>query len=200
LVNAGGAKRGVVPSVPSWRREIFHCERVPNKMRQRDRGPRGRSAVPEPSRRVRGALRSAFGVTRPEMGGGYISCGDFEGEDKSASAFFGVLAAIRPALESLNAAHVNSFVQQVAKVETGHADPPVVIPPRVAAVVLPRLSVLRDELVARLGTSDRYAALDAAPEGKWGEGPAWELHCIEDLIPAWEHAIEEQQDIVIDFD
>lgn len=134
------------------------------------------------------------------MGGGYISCGDFEGDDKSASAFFGVFAAIRSDLEALNDAQVQSFVYQVGRVETGHDDPPIAIAPHLASVLLPRLVIFRDQLVERLGTRDRYAALEANPEGKWGEGLAWQFNCVEDLIPACEHAVENQENVVIDFD
>lgn len=122
------------------------------------------------------------------MSGLYVSCGSFEGGDKSASALDevldmlvdvppGVLDAIRPVFDDCYAS----------------------VPEEIAASLLPCLRVGRAALVARLGHEDSARADQeacAAGETRLRSGPGWELWCFDEVIRACEVSAAEHAPVV----
>lgn len=141
------------------------------------------------------------------MGGGYIQCGDFSGDDKSCSAISGVFDELPSVLEERER---NEFVTNVLDPlhsqleETGEY---FVIPPDVASMMLPAVQILYDKYrdiflnktVWDAVASDDDCGIDPS-EAKWGQGPGWRYYCLTDLLQGLQHSIETDTDICISFD
>lgn len=133
------------------------------------------------------------------MGGHYISCGKFRGEDKSGSAFQGVLKSLADAPADLIANIISEFDEE------GYVE----IKAKDAKVLLPLLRKYRRELVKKIGHDDWMKALQAEErtlkrdknkkrvQGMFGESPAWQLYCTTDLIEACKTAVKDSEKVLI---
>lgn len=146
------------------------------------------------------------------MGGGYVSCGSFTGDDKSCSALLGVLDQIEslpsysPSLElQRNIGRIRTFLSGQGDAEWGDY---ILIAPQQAIELEPCLQKCSRSLIAELGTSDSFEAIekDAAVSGsdtveaKWGKGKGWRLYCVTDLLRAIRHCRATGENICIAFD
>jgi hypothetical protein len=128
------------------------------------------------------------------MGGLHISCGSFSGEDKSGSAFEGVLGALQDAPAGF-----------IADITAGFEDSEyVLIPADKAAVLLPLVVAFRERLVSEIGHDDWWKeTLEEEKAGlkpvdaKWGAGRGWRLYCATDLIRACEVSSVEQEPVLV---
>lgn len=148
------------------------------------------------------------------MGGGYISCGDFEGDDKSASALMGVVEDLQGLLRWESESALLDLLAGMHAFVSGEAVPPddweeaIEIEADQMTALLPYLEKYRNQLVEKAGTSDLDAAMEAdqastgldPSELKWGKGTGWRLYCVTDLLRAAEHSIAGRQSIFISFD
>ena len=117
------------------------------------------------------------------MGGGYIQCGDFSGDDKSCSAISDVFDELPSALQENDR---NEFVTNVIGPlqsqleETGEF---FLISPDVAKQMLPVVQTLYDKYrsiflnktVWDAVASDNDLGIDSS-EAKWGAGPGWRYY------------------------
>jgi hypothetical protein len=148
------------------------------------------------------------------VGGGYISCGDFEGDDKSGSALLGVVEDLQTLLRRESDSALGDLLAGMHAFVSGEAAPPddwedkIEITADQMAALLPYLKKCRDHLVENSGTSDPGKAMEAeqaasgsnSSELKWGKGTGWRLYCVTDLLGAAEHAMANQQSVFISFD
>ena len=133
---------------------------------------------------------------REAMAGGEITCGSFQGQDKSGSAVEGVLLAVLPQNEPVVSAILSALDEQDY----------VLIEEQVAKILLPVLRKYREQLVSEIGHDswatelavEEVAGMDPA-RGKWGESSGWRLYCVADLIQACETSLTEHQPICIAF-
>jgi len=140
------------------------------------------------------------------MGGGYISCGDFLGEDKSGSAISGVFEALEPLL-SAEASDVMERLNADVEQRFDEGEQEFRIPPPLAALLVEPLERYQQELGARLGHPDPAEApdLDRASgldpiDAKWGAGDGWRYYCVHDLLQACQLSRESGQPVVVSFD
>src|SRR5687767_12921583 len=121
------------------------------------------------------------------MGGGYISCGEFMGDDKSGSAFEGVLRGI-PIV--LTAEEGTAFSEQVAAplLQALHeGGEQFEISPEMVSHLLQPLTRYHAHLDETLGHPhpydapelDRERGLDMT-DAKYGDGPGWQFYCTHD--------------------
>ncbi len=146
------------------------------------------------------------------MGGGYISCGEFSGDDKSCSALKGVIDQIVALPSYRPSSELQQCLQRISAFLAGGGDAEwsdcLAIDPSQAAELEPYLEECRRSLISDLGTSDPFKAIemdDAAPgldatEAKWGKGKGWRLYCITDLLRAVAHSRVRGDVIYIAFD
>ena len=134
------------------------------------------------------------------MSGGEIYCGSFSGEDKSASAFEGVLkdmARLRLAPDTVG--------QLQALLDSGE-EMHIEIPAPLAEELFPALLEYRQALVADIGHNDWMreaeseddAGMDGI-EAKWGASRGWRLYCATDLVRACEVSTAENEPIYLSF-
>ena len=128
------------------------------------------------------------------MAGLNISCGTFYGDDKSGSAFEGVLDALSDAPAEL-----------VRSIKEGFdGGDHVLISEKQAASLLPLLVEYRARLVNEMGHED-WASEVAAEEaaeldptgGKWAASRGWRLYCTTNLIRACQTSAVEHEPIAI---
>lgn len=152
------------------------------------------------------------------MGGGYIRCAEFEGDDKSGSPSFAVLKTVLHLTDS-DLTEPSLF----RKLFTKHAAPSkwvvvlrqfrgragVVIPSELARELLPPVETYYRHLGEELGHPEPGAApdLDKAAgldirKAKWGSGPGpgWRYYCAHDLVAALQKSIATGQPVNIEFD
>ena len=146
------------------------------------------------------------------MGGGYVSCGAFQGDDKSCSALQGVIEQIERLSCYSPDAELRRFVARVKAFLSGGHDSEwtdyLLIAPRQARELKPYLEECEQVLIADVDTSDPFDAIEkdeAVPgldpvEAKWGKGKGWRLYCIIDLLRAIDHSQTTGEDICIAFD
>ena len=148
------------------------------------------------------------------MAGGYISCGDFCGDDKSASALSGVVEDLKAMLRWENEPKLLELMENITAFVTGEAVPPddweeeIIIRPDQMGSLLPHLKKYQDKLINQTVTSDPLEAIDREQEStsvdptdlKWGEGIGWRLYCVADLMRAAEHSIKTGDEVSITFD
>src|SRR5215467_6233787 len=109
------------------------------------------------------------------MGGGYISCGDFEGEDKSGSAINGVFDAIASMLPAEERRQWQSNF--LAALEGNLEEQQMIIPSQLVRLLIDPLRAYYADLGAKLGNPhpadapimDFQRGLNPT-EAKWGAG------------------------------
>jgi hypothetical protein len=139
------------------------------------------------------------------MGGIYIDCGSFAGEDKSAKAILFVLAGMRgiadpDALPILT--RLIADVTQMLHTSGASTTTETEIASGDAAVLLPYAHRYRDQLEQSLGPiRDPYIAIaNDRRDGIFLEGRGRQYHCVLDLERAFEVSLAEQQPVVISWD
>jgi hypothetical protein len=141
------------------------------------------------------------------MGGGYIHCGDFSGDDKSCSAISGVFEEL-PSVLPVEArdAFVTDVIEPLQRqLETNGEY--FLISPEVSKRLLPVVETLFDRYRTKYGDAevwdvmenDENSGLDAT-DAKWGEGPGWRYYCLTDLRTGLKHSIETRTDVCVSFD
>jgi hypothetical protein len=140
------------------------------------------------------------------MGGGYISCGNFLGDDKSGSAFVGVLRGIPTVLSAAEAAafRVSLAEPLMAMLEDSQE---LEITPQRAAELFEPLRKFHEHLRAALGDPepchapelDRKLGVNMT-NAKYGEGTGWQFYCTHDLLHACELSQKSKEPIGISFD
>jgi hypothetical protein len=140
------------------------------------------------------------------MGGGYISCGKWHGDDKSGSAIEGVFSALKPKFSADTAAH---FARVWAKADEGfqQGEQEFAIPVELAAKLIPPLQDYYAELGEKMGHPDpqeapeldRDSGLDMG-DAKWGAGDGWRYYCAHDLLEACRLAVKSVTPVVVSFD
>jgi hypothetical protein len=139
------------------------------------------------------------------MGGGYIQCGHFSGEDKSGSALSGVFEALQSRMlpqerESWNTDFL-SAIEEEAEEQTME------IRPHLIPLLYQPLKTYYEDLGAKLGYPipfeapelDRQSGLDMT-DAKWGAGDGWRYYCAHDLLRACEESLQTGEGIIISFD
>ncbi len=141
------------------------------------------------------------------MGGGYISCGQFCGDDKSGSAISGVFEAIPELIpEDARSEFISSVLDPLADSLEENGDY-FLIEPEIAALLLPPVDALYMQYGNELGNPEPFDApeidedrgLDTT-EAKWGKGIGWRYYCLHDLRIALRKSIESKESVVINFD
>ncbi len=138
------------------------------------------------------------------MGGGYISCGDFLGDDKSGAPIGGILEDLVSNLaDTQNSAIATELLEQLDS-ETDH----ILIEPGHASKLLPDFKHLQTYYKTLFPDLDNWwliferevqQGMDNVA-GKWGESIGWKIYCLADLIPACEISISTNEPVVISFD
>ena len=128
------------------------------------------------------------------MGGLAMSCGAFQGRDKSASALLEVIKELRDAPVEV----IDPITGAFKTLDY------LFIPEIHAEVLLPFLIEYKSHLVAQIGDDDW--AREANAEVRAGtvtggrrEGRGWRLYCTVDLIKACETSVLEHQPVLICF-
>jgi hypothetical protein len=145
------------------------------------------------------------------LGGIYIDCGSFSGEDKSGSAILGVLEGMQPMADPtvrVILAHLSERVQIMLQTQ---APTVTEIHPNDASALLPDLRRYRAKLEKRLGpirdphtaiNNDRVEgeAFGRGTARKWGAGLGWQYFCVLDLERAFDTSAAEQVAVVLSWD
>jgi hypothetical protein len=138
------------------------------------------------------------------LGGIYISCGAFAGQDKSGSALEGVLAGMHPIAGKYALAAITRLKASL-ETASSHA----LIAPDDAAALLPCLRRYRTELEQLISpVRDPFVAMrnDELADGldfaaaKYGKGKGWQYYCVLDLEQAFEISFRQQQPVVLTWD
>ena len=141
------------------------------------------------------------------MGGGYIQCDDFCGDDKSGSAMSGVLEELPSQLpDSERDTFINELIAPLQRQldETGEY---FLIPPASSKRLLPVVDSLYDNYRQRFGDADVWDAIEQDDESgldpieaKWGKGAGWRYYCLTDLRAALRRSIDSDSDVCVSFD
>ena len=141
------------------------------------------------------------------MGGGYIQCDDFSGDDKSGSAMSGVLEELPSQVSELER---GTFVNEVIvplQTQLGETGEYFLIPPATSKRLLPAVESLFDEYRQRLGDVEVWDAIEMDDESgldsiqaKWGKGAGWRYYCLTDLRVALRRSIDSDSDVCVTFD
>lgn len=135
------------------------------------------------------------------MGGGYISCGNFMGEDKSGSAFFPLLNDLE---EVVGAEERDLWEREFAQplrrqMEARDEDEPGFF--RITKTMMEPLAAPLDRYyrrqMERLGNPDPIEALQLDDER---DGEGWRYYCACDLLRAWQECQRTGKDVVVHFD
>jgi hypothetical protein len=135
------------------------------------------------------------------MGGINIHCGSFSGEDKSGSAFEGVLAA----MAALASGHEAKIIAQIQAAFDGAADH-LLIPDYDARDLLPLVRKCRAELEAEIGPAvdafeqiarDETETTLSPTDLKYSAGLGWRYYCVSNLLRAFEIADQESQPVAL---
>jgi hypothetical protein len=141
------------------------------------------------------------------MGGGYISCGEFVGADKSGSALSGVWSVIENVYAEAALKHRlaewDVEAQEAFRAGSMEAD----LPSQIAADLIKPLERYVADLGQKLGHPEHAdaPALDEAAgiprmDAKWGAGDGWRYYCAVDLLAACRVSAETGDVVVIAFD
>jgi len=133
------------------------------------------------------------------MGGLHISCGDFEGEDKSCSAIFGVITEIRKVCEQAQVLQALEAMQ--AKIEEdGYFE----MTPKQAEILQPAITDYHSTLVQTFVGLEPHEAIDADEAAgidpgaaKYGDGKGWQFYCTTDLVKALAKSMAEKEPVLI---
>lgn len=141
------------------------------------------------------------------MGGGYIQCDDFSGDDKSGSAISGVLEELPSQVpESERNTFINELILplQTQLYETGEYFQ---IPPAASMRLLPVVESLFDKYRLQYGDADVWDVIEMDDESgldpikaKWGKGAGWRYYCLTDLRVALQRSIDSDSDVCVSFD
>lgn len=136
------------------------------------------------------------------MGGINVYCGSFQGDDKSCSAFQGVLEGMgeigsgpeRTIIARIEADLLDKDRDHLL-VEPGDARLLLPLLRRYAAFVQSKLVIPGDFLdqMAR----DERASPERAVDLKYGEGLGWQAWCVRDLLRAFETADAESEQVAL---
>ena len=156
------------------------------------------------------------------MGGGYIECGDYLGDDKSGSPSEDILsllfrrAAGRAAYSRRHL--LGRFFRRGPRLpdwldefESALREPPVPHEIRLSAGVAGGLLPYAEKYHAELGEKLGNPAPSEAPEldsragmdpsaAKWGKGDGWRFYCTNDLVQALRQSLVTNLPVVITFD
>jgi hypothetical protein len=141
------------------------------------------------------------------MGGVYIRCGSFEGEDKSGSAIDGLLDELFP-LADAGQRHALSSVRRALQ---GEADGDFGrIAKADAAALAPLLQTYVAGVHSRYGPlSDPFELVDRdfaedpsldPTDAKYGKSRGWRLYCATDLLEACKTSAREHEDVILTWD
>ena len=139
------------------------------------------------------------------MGGGYIKCGDFLGDDKSGSAIFGIFDAIALMLPpDRQKIWQTNFLDAI---EGQEEEQGILIAPQLVRLLAEPLKIYYEQLREKLGNPAPFDAprLDSErglnpTEAKWGAGDGWRYYCAHDLLRACEISEQTGESIIISFD
>jgi hypothetical protein len=145
------------------------------------------------------------------MGGIYIECGTFAGEDKSGSAILGVLEGMQPMADPTARVVMTQLTERVKTMLQSRASTITQISPNDALVLLPDVRRYRANLEQRLGPirdphtaigNDRVEgeAFGMGTARKWGAGLGWQYFCVLDLERAFDTSIADQEAVVLSWD
>jgi hypothetical protein len=145
------------------------------------------------------------------LGGIYIECGSYAGEDKSGSAILGVLEGMQPMADPTIRLILAQLSERVQIMLQTQASSVTEIHPNDTSALLPDLRRYRAKLERRLGAiRDPHAAIqndrvqgEAFGMGtarKWGDGLGWQYFCVLDLERAFETSVAEQEAVVLSWD
>jgi hypothetical protein len=145
------------------------------------------------------------------MGGIYIDCGSFAGEDKSGSAILGVLEGMQPMAGPTVRVILGQLSERVQIMLQTQAPTVTEIHPNEASALLPDLRRYRAKLEQRLGPmrdphtaihNDRVAgdAFGMGTARKWGAGLGWQYFCVLDLERAFDTSVADQEAVVLSWD
>ena len=135
------------------------------------------------------------------MSGGYLSCGNWMGDDKAGTAFFQVLDSLeemltvdeRPQWDEGFATHLRQQLDELDEDE-----PPFMQLSRsMLDVLVPVARRYFDVLSERLGnpSPDTWSEM-----GEWKTGEGWQLMCLQDLFQAYDACCRSGRPVVIHFD
>jgi hypothetical protein len=135
------------------------------------------------------------------MSGGYLSCGDWSGDDKSGSAFFEMVQDIE---DSLNDAERDEWEERFAAPLRQQMDgqpeddvPSFTLSREMMEVLGPKVAPYFDRLRERLGNP---------PPDSWHEigerrtGEGWRLICAQDVLKAYQASKATADDVFLHFD
>jgi hypothetical protein len=135
------------------------------------------------------------------MSGGYFSCGNWMGDDKTGSAFFEVLDNLedvvtseeRPLWDAEFAAPLRAQLDELDEDEPPFME----LSRQMMDVLVPPARRYFQLLNERLGHPDP----DTWPEiGERKTGAGWELMCLEDLFRAYDACCKSNESVTVHFD
>ncbi len=141
------------------------------------------------------------------MGGGYIQCGEFFGDDKSCSAISGVFEELPLQLPENER---KAFLQEVlSPIESQLIETEAYF--KISPGVSERLLAVVERLFAKykeqFGDSEVWDVIELEDSNgvdsvdlKWGKGAGWRYYCLTDLRIALQHSIESGDDVLVHFD
>lgn len=128
------------------------------------------------------------------MGGLNISCGSFQADDKSGSAFESVLLELPDVPAGMKRDILSGFDnEEYVLIDPGHA----------ASLIQP-LEAYQKQLIAQIGHSDWMVEAQREEQNggdpvklKWGEGRGWRLYCTTNLLAACRESAESTAPVVV---
>lgn len=139
------------------------------------------------------------------MGGIYIQCGSFEGEDKSGSAIEGVLQDIAHTARDSQRIAITRIADQL-NAGADHA----LIEPDVARQLAPLIDRYCSKIAADIApVTDPFVQIErdheADPnldptEAKYGKGLGWRYYCALDLARAFAASANEDEPVILTWD
>lgn len=131
------------------------------------------------------------------MSGLNISCGEFQADEKSGSAFERVLRDLPEISDASRQEILSGF-------DEGEF---VLIALDAAIELIPQLRAYRDSLVSEIGHSDFLREMEReesvgifSVKLKWGEGRGWRLYCAVNLLAACEHSAVSFEPVAVSLD
>jgi hypothetical protein len=135
------------------------------------------------------------------MSGGYISCGQFMGEDKSGNAFFGLLEDHEEVVSEEERQRWEEAFAEPLRWQMDAQDedeaPLFRIDKTMMETVVTPLTRYYERQTERLGNPDPMDAPNL-DDGRDGEG--WKYYCAYGLLRAWQECQKTGKDVVVHFD
>jgi hypothetical protein len=135
------------------------------------------------------------------MGGINVHCGSFSGDDKSCSAFEGVLGG----MDQMASQPERSVIARINKA-LDDANDYILIEPADARTLLPLLRQYAERVESQLAipgdpfdqmARDERASPERETDLKYGEGLGWRAWCARDLLKAFEVADAESEQVAL---